>query len=69
MTYVDRSVMLVEGVLPHADGALQVLIAGGIDENASVVDVTCLDGGDAPSIGEIHRLLTEAGGQTSTPGV
>jgi hypothetical protein len=69
VTYLDRALMLVEGVLPHADGALQVLITGGTDGNARVVDVIRLDGGDAPSPGEIHRLLSDAGGQTSTPGV
>jgi hypothetical protein len=60
VTYLDRSLALVEGVLPHPDGALQVLIAGGGDGNARVVDVTRLDGGSAPTADEIHQLLTEA---------
>lgn len=67
VTYLDRSLALVEGVVPHADGALQVLIAGGIDGSAHVVDVTRLEGGDGPSVEEIHRLLTDAG-RASTPG-
>ena len=68
VTYLDRSLALVEGVLPHPAGALQVLIVGNIDGTASLVDVTRLDGGDAPTIEEIHRLLINAGEQTNTPG-
>ena len=68
VTYLDRSLALVEGVLPHTAGALQVLIVGTPDGSAQVVDVTHLGGGDAPTTEEIHRLLTDAGGRTSTPG-
>ena len=60
VTYLDRSLGLVEGVLPQPDGALQILIVGGIDGTARVVDVVRLDGGSAPSADEIHQLLTEA---------
>lgn len=58
VTYLDRSLALAEGVLPHACGALQVLIAGNADGSARVVDVTHLGGGDAPTTDEIQRLLT-----------
>jgi len=58
VTYLDRSLALVEGVLPHPCGALQVLIVGGTDGSAQVVDVTNLGGGDAPPPDEIQRLLT-----------
>ena len=60
VTYLDRSLALVEGVLPHPAGALQVLIAGTQDGSARVVDVTRLGGGDAPTSDEIQRLLTRA---------
>ncbi len=58
VTYLDRSLALVEGVLPHPSGALQVLIVGGADGSAKVVDVTHLGGDDAPTPAEIQRLLT-----------
>lgn len=60
VTYLDRSLGLVEGVLPQPGGALQILIVGGTGGTARVVDVVRLDGGDAPSADEIHQLLTEA---------
>ncbi len=68
VTYLDRSLALVEGVLPHPGGALQVLLVGNADGSGQVVDVIHLGGGDAPTPGEIHRLLIDAGGPTSTPG-
>ena len=68
VTYLDRSLALVEGVLPHPGGALQVLIVGNADGSGQVVDVIHLGGGDGPTPEEIHRLLADAGGQTSTPG-
>ncbi len=57
VTYLDRSLALVEGVLPYPCGALQVLIVGGTDGSARVVDVINLGGGEAPTADEIHRLL------------
>ena len=58
VTYLDRSLALVEGVLPHPCGALQILIAGTGAGSARVVDVINLGGGDAPTPDEIHRLLS-----------